>query len=153
MLTYFSQTLFEPQWFLPSFALLWLGMSGLLAFSSGWVSLAKRYATTGSTTGTSSWFASGAIGRRFLPVSYGSCLFVTTNSDGLHLSIFFIFRFLCPPLFIPWSEFESVEKGRHWFFPCYVLTIRKHWVRILLYAWTGRRAKESYESAKRQSAL
>lgn len=143
----------EPAWFLPIFTMLWFGITGLLAFASGWASLGKRYAASGSIAGTTSWFSSGAMGRRYFPVSYGNCLIVTTNPAGLHLSLWLPFRFLSPPLFIPWTEIQSVEKGWHWLFPCHVVTIREHWARITLYAWTGRRVHEAYESARARGAV
>jgi hypothetical protein len=143
----------EPPWFFLTFAALWFGITGLLAHCSGWASLGRQYAAAGPVSGKRYFLSSGSMGRKFLSVNYGNCLFVTTNDKGLHIAILFLFRFLCPPLFIPWTGFESVEKRTFLFFPYYVLTIREHWVRIILYAWTGRSAKEAYDSARSALAL
>jgi hypothetical protein len=35
---------------------------------------------------------------------YRNCLTFTANQQGLHVSIFFLFRSGHPPLWIPWSE-------------------------------------------------
>ena len=132
---------------------MWFAISGLLALLSGWVSLSKRYAASGPIVGTRFRFASASMGLRFPSVNYGNCLFITTNDKGFHLSILFLFRFLSPPLFIPWTQFESIEKRRLLFIPYYVLRIREHWVRIVLYPRAGRSAKEAYDSAKAALAL
>jgi len=47
--------------------------------------------------------------------NYGNCLTVGANSDGLYLGILFFFRFMHPPLFIPWSE-VSISTKRSWLF-------------------------------------
>ncbi len=46
-------------------------------------------------------------------VGYGNCLTVGANSDGLYLGILFLFRFMHPPLFIPWRE-VSIRTKRIW---------------------------------------
>ena len=43
---------------------------------------------------------------------YGNCLTVGANSYGLYLRILFLFRFMHPPLFIPWSE-VSIKTRRN----------------------------------------
>ncbi len=143
----------EPPWFFLTFVLLWFASTGLLAYWSGWAALARKYAASTAVSGERHLFSSGSMGRKYLPVRYGNCLFVTTNGEGLHLAILFPFRFLSPPLFIPWSRFESGEKRQFLFFPYYVFAIRDHWARIVLYAWTGRSVKEAYDSAVGSAAL
>ena len=147
------RALVESQWFIPLFIVVWLGGCALLAHVSGWASLSKRYAVTGRVDGKRFHFASSTLGRKYLSVGHGNCLFVTINSQGLRLSVFFLFRFLCPPLFLPWSSIESVEKRHFLLFPNHVLTIRDHWARLSLYASAGRSAKEAYDSAKTAAAL
>src|SRR5262245_13408990 len=137
----------QPQWFLPTFIVTWLFVTGLLAYLGGWVSLAERFRAERSVDGERFRFASGSVGLRYVPVSYGNCLFVTVNREGLYLSIFFPFRFLSPPLFIPWSRVESIQEGRILFFRYYVIVIRDNWSRITLRGTPGRRAKETYEAA------
>jgi hypothetical protein len=52
------------------------------------------------------------MGISALPVNYSGCLFVTVGETGFGLSLLFPFRFLSPPLFIPWSDVESVQEKR-----------------------------------------
>jgi hypothetical protein len=125
---------------------MWLGITGLLAHIGGWATLASSFPAQGDIDGERFRFASGSIGWRYFPVSYGNCLFVTINSEGLRLSILFPFRFQSPPFFVPWSSAESVDEKRLFFFKYYVLNIRDHWPRITLRGSTGRRAKEAFEA-------
>jgi hypothetical protein len=48
------------------------------------------------------------------PVNYGNCLFATVGRRGLALSILLPFRFMHPPLVIPWSAVERCEQVRFW---------------------------------------
>lgn len=138
----------QPQWFLPLFVVMWLLMTGLLAHLGGWASLASMFRAQDRISGERFRFASGTLGRRFLPVSYGNCLFVTINSQGLYLSILFPFRFQSPPLFVPWSRVQSIQEKRILSFRYWLIEVRDHWSRITLRGAPGRRAKEAYEAAR-----
>jgi hypothetical protein len=73
------------------------------------------------------------MGKRFFPVSYRGCLFVTVSASGFRLSIFFPFRFQSPPLFVPWARVDSVtEKRMLYFFRYVVIVIKDHWPLISL---------------------
>lgn len=141
----------DSPWFVPLFFAMWLGVTGLLAQVSGWASLSSQFRATGSIEGKRFRFSSGSMGRRFFPVNYGNCLFITVGPQGLHLSILFLFRFLSPPLFIPWTSIGHVEKRHFLFFPYYILTIRDHWARLGLYGWTGRHVKDAFDAANDDS--
>src|SRR5580704_5661625 len=96
-----SPAVMQSEWFFPLFVLWWLFLTGLLAYFGGWTSLAGRLRADGPDVpvdGKRFRFASGSLGRRFFPVSYGNCLFVVVAPQGLRLSIFLPFRFLSPPL-------------------------------------------------------
>ena len=100
----------------PLFIVAWLLGGALLAHLSGWRLLAKRFRATEPVEGLRCRFSSGRMGRRGeMPVGYGSCLNLIVGRTGFRLSILFPFRFFCPPLFIPWTEVESVEEKRDWF--------------------------------------
>jgi hypothetical protein len=147
------QQLVEAQWFLPFFLIMWLGISGLLAVIGGWSSLSTLYRADTPAEGERFYFRSGSLGRGSFPVSYGGCLFPTINSQGLYLSIFLPFRFLSPPLFIPWSKVESIDLRRFLFFTYVVITLRDHWARISLRGAPGIKAKEEYEKAQTHAVL
>lgn len=143
----------EPQWFFPLFVVMWLTITGSLAHFGGWASFATVFRAENSVTGDRFRFASGSMGRRYLPVSYGNCLFVTVNSQGLYLSIFLPFRFQSPPLSIPGSHVESIEERRTLFFRRFIILVRDHWPRIALRGAPGQKAKEAYDAARVGMAL
>jgi hypothetical protein len=120
-------------WFIVFFAAMWFGVTGLLAVLSGWTSLATYWRAQGALAGERFRITSASMGVRLLPVGYGNCLSVTVSDRGLGVSLFFLFRFLCPPLFIPWSDISSVTEGRFLFFRYVVVQPADHWARIKLY--------------------
>ena len=73
--------------------------------------MATAFRADSPVSGERFGFVSGVIGGSWFQVRYGFCLFVTVNETGFGLSVFFPLRLFSPPLFIPWREVESVEKG------------------------------------------
>lgn len=139
--------LLEPRWFLPFFALFWAAITGLLAIVGGWASLATSFRAEGPVEGEYLRFVSGSIGTRFIPVSYGNCLFITVNEAGFRLSILFPFRLLSPPLFIPWKAVASLEAKRFLFFSYSVVRLRDQWPRISVRGSAGRQLEQAYARA------
>ncbi|WP_295637687.1 hypothetical protein [uncultured Methylibium sp.] len=129
--------LMEPQWLLLLFATMWVGITSLLAMMSGWSSLAGHVRADGRVDGQRFRFVSGSMGMRWFPVSYGGCLFVTVNDAGFGLAIFFLFRLMSPPLFVPWREVESVELRRFLFWRFVVVRVRNHWTAISIRGAAG----------------
>jgi hypothetical protein len=142
----------EPQWFFPLFAVMWFGISALLSRIGGWSSLAAHFRAAQPATGEHFRFVSGSMGEKFFPVSYGGCLFVAINDNGLHLSILFLFRFQSPPLFIPWSQVESVEQKRLLFLSYTVIRVRDQWPTISIRGRAGHCIKDAYAAASSQYA-
>lgn len=139
-----SPDLLEPQWFFPLFALMWLGIGGLLSLLSGWWSLASRFPAADSIQGENFRIVSGSIGLSFFPVNYGNCLFVTTNEKGFRLAILFLFRFLSPPLFIPWTQVGSVAEKRFLFMRYAAIRIRENWPMLSFYGKAGKHILGAY---------
>jgi hypothetical protein len=138
----------EPQWFIPTFALMWVAITGLLAQVGGWATLAKQFRSDDAASGDRFWFVSGSMGLRYLPVSYGSCLFLNVSNTGFRLSILFAFRLFSPPLFVPWAAVESVERKRFLLLVPYVLIrIRDQWPTVAIRGRAGRRLEEGYAQA------
>jgi len=139
----------EPHWFLLFFAVMWLGISGFLSLISGWSSLASRFPATEATEGKRFRFVSGSMGLPFVPVNYGSCLFLTINDQGFRLGIFFPFRFLSPPLFIPWAAVETAIEKRFLLMRYTVIRIRENWPILSLYGKAGKHMLEVHATARR----
>src|SRR5215467_6210410 len=104
----------DAAWFVPAFAVFWLVLTGALSFLSGWRELAKRFRSNETIEGERFRFRSAAVGWPAFPVSYGGILFATVGPRGFTLSILFPYRFLHPPLVIPWSQVERCEPTRRW---------------------------------------
>lgn len=145
MNTFSEELITQPQWFLPTFVVFWLVITGFLAYAGGWVSLSNSFAADRPASGERFRFVSGAMGVRFMPVSYGNCLFVTVESQGIHLSILFPFRFLSPPLYLPWTAFEEVSERRMFFVRVVRMRAKGHWPWITLRGRVGRAALRAYE--------
>jgi len=133
----------DLRWFLPLFIGGWLAITCLLSLLGGWHSLARKYRSTSRYSGKLFYFASMGLGRGFFPVGYGRCLFVRLNSDGLALSVFPLFRFFHPKLFIPWSAVSDCKRERFWFVNCTAVYVSEPQTRLLFH---GRLGREIYES-------
>ena len=144
---------FDPHWILPFIVLLWFGGTGLLSLLSGWSSLAFQFRAAGPAQGEKFRFVTGSIGMRFLPVNYHHCLFVTINETGFHLGILFLFRFLSPPLFIPWLQVESVAAKRLLFMRYAAVKIRGHWPTISISGNAGKRILEVHTTVSSPRSL
>ena len=85
--------------FIPFF----IGITALISFISGWGELAKYYRYHGQQIDKKRYMQS-AVMRGV--TGYRGCLTVGANTEGLYLSVFFLFRPAHPPLFIPWNEIK-----------------------------------------------
>lgn len=125
--------LLEPQWFFLFFCCLWFFISAALSLGGGWFSLSREFRTYDDVSGERFRFRSGSLGRWPFPVTgYGNCLFLTVNDRGFRLSILFLFRFLSPPLYIPWSAVQSVQSKRFLFVPYALIRLKRGWPAIAI---------------------
>ena len=100
-----------PLGFAAFFALMWVGVSLLIATRSGWRSLAEVYRLDKEFEGSVWRLKSGRIGS----ANYSSCLTLGANERGMLLKVLLPFRLWHPPLFVPWSD-VSVVPGKGWVF-------------------------------------
>jgi hypothetical protein len=114
------------------------GTRALLSMLGGWTSLAGEFRATQRADGERFRFVSGSMGTRVFPVSYGGCLFVTVNETGFGLSILFPFRFLSPPLFIPWSQVASAETKRFFLVNRAIVRLHGRWPAISVRGAAGK---------------
>lgn len=142
----------QPQWFFPLFAIVWFGIGGLIAYTSGWARLAATFRASQPVAGERFRFVSGSMGAAFFPVNYGGCLFFAVGDMGIRLSVLFLFRLLSPPLFIPWSQVESVTAKRSLFGRYAVIRVRNHWPTISVRGRAGRFIEETYARASAHGA-
>jgi hypothetical protein len=98
---------------------MWLLVGGIISFVSGWSSLARVYRTASSFDGAKWRMQSGRM--RWL-MGYNNVLTIGANQQGLYLATMFLFRFMHPPLLVPWSEIK-VQKNKGWVFEYVTFTL------------------------------
>lgn len=94
------------------FIFLWLIVGAVVSFVGGWFTLSKLYRARLPFTGAK-W--RGQSGQMRWLANYNNVLTLGASQEGLYLACMFLFRFMHPPLLIPWSEI-SVRKSKGWFF-------------------------------------
>jgi hypothetical protein len=101
------------------FLCLWSLVAMIVSFVGGWFSLAKLYRTRVPFHGAKWTMQSGQM--RFL-TNYNNVLTLGVSPEGLFLASMFLFRFMHPPLLIPWSEIK-VQRKKGWIFEYVILTL------------------------------
>src|SRR3954447_22178364 len=87
-----------------AFVGMWAGVTVLLAFLSGWTSLARSYRGSLASVADSVSMGSAVMSRFGLPVSYRGILNLSVGDEGVQLSVFPLFALASPRLLIPWSD-------------------------------------------------
>jgi hypothetical protein len=101
------------------FVCLWLFVCATISVIGGWFSLAKVYRAQLAFDGTR-W--SGQSGGMRRLANYNRVLTIGVDPQGLYLATMFLFRFMHPPLLIPWNEIK-VRRSKGWAFEYMTLTI------------------------------
>lgn len=101
------------------FLTLWFLLGAVLSLIGGWFSLAQIYRTRVAFNGAKWRMQSGQM--RWL-VNYNNVLTIGANQQGLYLASMFLFRFMHPPLLVPWSEIK-LRRNKGWVFEYVILTI------------------------------
>lgn len=98
---------FFKNYFVLFFIAVWIGVSFIVSYISGWASLAKIYRFSNSFDGKRWRFRSGQMRGM---TNYGNILTIGANRYGLYLSVFYILRAGHPPIFIPWDDITITTK-------------------------------------------
>jgi hypothetical protein len=109
-------------WFVLSplyFLCLWMLVGALISVVSGWFSLARVYRTRVPFDGAKWRMQSGQM--RYI-MGYNNVLTIGASPQGLYLASMFLFRFMHPPLLIPWSEVK-VQRKKGWVFEYVTFTL------------------------------
>jgi len=120
---------------------LWFLVAATISLIGGWFSLAKVYRTQVPFSGTKWKMQSGQM--RWL-ANYNNVLTLGVSPQGLYLASMFLFRFMHPPLLVPWSEIK-VRRKKGWVFETVIFTMG-HELAIPL------RIREKLASKLRESA-
>jgi len=97
----------NPLYFAIFFVILWILLNFIISRLTGWARMAAHYHKAGGFTGKV-WRFQTITTRRGM--GYRGSTNVGADSRGLHLSLFFLFRFGHPPLFVPWRDITITEK-------------------------------------------
>jgi hypothetical protein len=101
------------------FVTLWLLVGATISFGGGWFSLAKVYRTRVPFNGAKLRMQSGRM--RWL-ANYNNVLTLGVSPQGLYLASMFLFRFMHPPLLVPWGEVK-VRSNKGWGFEYVTFTM------------------------------
>ena len=102
--------IFEPQWFVPLFAVAWFGSAAVMARIAGWSGLARLFPAPPRVTGETLRFVSVSLGSPQFPIRYRNCVRLVVGEAGLQVSLMFPFRFASPAFFAPWSDVEAADE-------------------------------------------
>jgi hypothetical protein len=106
----------SSSWLLLLIPLFWLAISGLLSSLGGWRLLAETFqAPPDFRLKSRDRFRFKSIqlrALRFFPANYNGCVTLGVTDSGLYASVFFPFRFMHPPLLIPWRDITGWQEGR-----------------------------------------
>lgn len=101
------------------FLSLWVLVGAIGSLIDGWFSLSRVYRTQAPFDGAKWSMQSGQM--RWL-TNYNKVLTIGVGPQGLYLATMFLFRFMHPPLLIPWSEIK-VRRKKGWVFEYAILTL------------------------------
>ena len=96
------------------FAGVWLAITYLLSYISGWAFLAKHYRAARPFAGRYERIRSSQMGPLGPFGGARNALNVGVDEEGLHLRMFILFRLNCRDLFIPWRDI-TVSRGKSFF--------------------------------------
>jgi hypothetical protein len=113
----------HPFWFAAIFPIyflcLWCVVAATISVIGGWFALTKVYRTRAAFNGEKWKMQSGRM--RWL-ANYNNVLTIGIGTQGLYLASMFLFRFMHPPLLIPWSEIK-VRRQKGWVFEYVTFTM------------------------------
>jgi hypothetical protein len=101
------------------FLCLWSLVAAIISFVGGWFSLAKVYRTRVPFNGVKWRMQSARM--RWL-ANYNNVLTMGVSPQGLYLASMFLFRFMHPPLLVPWNEIK-VRRSKGWVFEYVTFTM------------------------------
>ena len=103
-----------PLLFVLFFVGMWLFVTFVIGYTSGWASLARIYRAVRPFEGARVRVRGAQMGRTMMSGTFRNVLTVGVNAEGIQLSVLVLFRISSPDLFIPWSDI-AVSRGKWWF--------------------------------------
>ncbi len=101
-----------------------------IAFLGDWSLLAGHFRARHRPKGPTFYFRSACVGS----AGYRLMLTIVVSEEGLYLAVLFPFRFMHPPLLIPWSEITDVHESKLSSLSNYYLSIgHPEWASLVVY--------------------
>jgi hypothetical protein len=130
-----------PALFPAFFIGMWLGVASLLSVLGGWRGLSEMYGAPDQfRLQPADRFRARSLQMRgfgIFPVNYSNCITVGVTDQGLYLVPLFLFRFLHPPLLIPWAAITDRKEGSSLWLHWSELELRGTGTRIRVYGSLG----------------
>ena len=127
---------------------MWIAVTGLLSFLSGWHKLAANFRSDEPLDGESFRYAYATFAKGGLPVGYRGCVFAIVGSRGIAMWLLFPFRFLHPRLVVPWTEVEKCERVTHWLVKQVAVDIKGFDRRVMFSGHLGSRVLDAWQRRK-----
>jgi hypothetical protein len=115
---------------------------GLISLLSGWYFISRKYPARRCSSDLNPFnlvsigLGSSVFPFRGVPASHSA--FVQVNEQGIAVSTWMPFRFLSPPIFIPWKAVESCEEIKVFFRICARVRLKTPKRQFLFYDELGR---------------
>ncbi|GJL92038.1 hypothetical protein [Hyphococcus sp.] len=112
---------------------MWLLVLSLLSILGGWGAVAENYPELGAEYSRIKYMQSLAMERlKFFPVNFSAVAVLSTNDQGVRISLLPPFRPFHPPIFLPFADMDGVEKRVFFFTGAEIRLSRNSDVKILI---------------------
>jgi len=126
------------------FAVMWIGVTSLLSYLSGWFTLMQQFPDRDEKALLQLNWQSGFMGN--LPVNFRNVLKVGVCPSGLRVGVLRIFGIFAHDFFVPWHALAA-KKKEYWMWEVNELTFGKPEIgKLMLYGSTTDRLAEAAKS-------
>ena len=127
---------------------LFLGHVWHMARVGGWSSLAETFRKSRAAKGKRFYFVSATMintnNNSTSNFYYNGGLFVSVINEGMFLSVCPQYRFMHPPLYIPWSQIKSVDENRQGLYS--LVQLGEQWPAINIRGKAGKYILQKYKA-------
>lgn len=133
------------------FVVIWIGVTSLLSFLSGWFTLQQQFPNRDEKPLLQLNWQSGFMGS--LPVNFRNVLKVSVCPSGLRIGVLRVFGAFAHDFFVPWHAISATKK-EFWMWQVTELTFGKPEIgKLLLYASTTDRLAEAAKAWPEAAAV
>ena len=130
------------------FMAMWIFVLSALSMLGGWGALKEHYSSDGTFDGSKAYMQSLSMERlKFMPVNYSGIVTFGTNTEGVHLSVWFLFRLFHSSIFILYTDIIGRERKNIVFKVVEIRTSKNPDVKITISAKQARWMEEASDGA------